>query len=128
MSTTSLPTGDSVSSTALAETHTNTQHTVTGECVHITSLSLTAVGPSLSPFSTAQVRPAQVAVGVDQSSHRQCMLWVSLSILSVVSEDRGCLTVRAPRGVQGVGGLADTATLDAPLDVDPHPFPVHASV
>ena len=94
--------------------------------IRCTSLSLTAV--SLSPCSTTQDRPAQVAVGVDQSSHRQCTLWVSLSILSVVSEDRGCLTVRAPRGVQGVGGLADTATLDAPLDVDPHPFPVHASV
>ena len=56
------------------------------------------------------------------------MLWVSLSILSMVSEGRGCLTVRALRGVQGVGGLTDKATLDAPLDVDPHPFPVHASV
>ena len=58
-----------------------------------------------------------MAVGVDQSSHSQCTLWVSLSILRVVSEGRGCLTMRAPRGVQGVGGLADKATLDAPLDV-----------
>ena len=35
MSTTSLPAGDNLSPTALAETLTNTQHTVTGECVHI---------------------------------------------------------------------------------------------
>ena len=35
MSATSLPAGDTVSPTALAETHTNKHHTVTGECVHI---------------------------------------------------------------------------------------------
>ena len=35
MSTTCLPIEDIVSPPALAEIHTNTQHTVTGECVHI---------------------------------------------------------------------------------------------
>ena len=35
MPPTSLPAGDTVSPTALgSEAHTNTQHTVTGECVH----------------------------------------------------------------------------------------------
>ena len=40
MSTTSLPAGDTVSPSALGEPHTTTQHTVTGECVHITQGSL----------------------------------------------------------------------------------------
>ena len=57
-------------------------------------------------FST-QDWPAQVAVDVNQSSHRQCLLWVSLSILSEVSEGRGCLTVRVPHGLLGGGGWAD---------------------
>ena len=40
-----------------------------------------------------------------------------------VSEGRGCLTVRASRGVQGGGGWADKATLDASLDEGATPFP-----
>ena len=71
----------------------------------------------LFPCSTTQDWPAQVAVGVNQSSHRQWTLWVSLSVLHLVAEGMGCLTLWAPRGVQGAGGLADKATLDAPLDV-----------
>ena len=35
MSTTSLPAGSTVSPSALGGQHTTTQHTVTGECVHI---------------------------------------------------------------------------------------------
>ena len=50
MSTTSLPAGDTVSPTALAETHTNTQHTVTGECVHISCCTSEAMAETHVPI------------------------------------------------------------------------------
>ena len=78
MSTTSLPAGDTVSSTALAETHTNTQHTVTGECVHI------------SCCTSEDMAVTCVATGEGKPFHMEpltlvrpvCLTWVRLMLRS----------------------------------------------
>ena len=49
MSTTSLPAGATVNPSALGELHTTTQHTVTGECVHINWCTSEAVAVKHMP-------------------------------------------------------------------------------
>ena len=71
-------------------------------------------GPACSSGCGRQSVLSQTVLAVGESLH---------PLPCEVSEGRGCLTVKASCGVQGGGGWADKATLDASLNEGPTPFP-----
>ena len=75
MSTTSLPAGDTVSPSALGEPHTTTQHTVTGECVHINWCTRVAVVVKHLPTLVVATGGGKVPLLLGPVLVVDCYLW-----------------------------------------------------